>query len=362
VRIAALLLLACTAACGRGPEGQVGLLFPLSGAMAERGHEMRTAFDLALAELPEERRPGVLEADSRGSARATTMAYGELVAMGASVVLGPLTTDEVEAATLVARATRVPCVGPAATGTHAPDGDPWALRLCYSDDDAARALAGWARMTLRLERAATVVDLRSSYSLNLARAFAREFSRLNGRIVGEVTYHSGTPQVASTLDEVATLEVEVALVAGYGSDLVRMLEGSGDPRLSRLVLLGGDGWSGGGLHRACVGRVAGAYHTRHYDPASADPLVRDFQRRWLEATGQEPSDAAALTYDAARAVLQLFDAGAGGPGLRDALLGLRERPGVTGPLTLDPRGTAVRRPIHLEQVHDPAGPSIVARL
>ncbi len=359
---ACLLLLALLPACGRSPAGQVGLLLPLTGPLAERGHEMRTAFDLALAELPADRRPGVLEADSCGSARRTTMAYGELAALGASVVLGPLTTDEVEAATLVARAVRVPCVGPAATGTHAPDGDPWAMRLCYSDDDAARALAGWARMTLHLERAATVVDLRSSYSLNLARAFAREFSRLNGRIVGEVTYHSGTPQAASTLDAVVALEVELALVAGYGADFVRMLDGAADPRLASLVLLGGDGWASGGLHQACSGRVRGAYHTRHYDPAADDPLVRDFQQRWLEATGQQPSDAAALTYDAARSVLRLFDEGADGPALRDALLGLRDQPGVTGPLTLDPRGTAVRRPIYLEQVHEPSGPSIVARL
>jgi branched-chain amino acid transport system substrate-binding protein len=359
-RAAGLLLL--LAACGRPASGHVGLLLPLSGPLAERGHEMRVAVDLALAELPEDRRPQVLQADSQGSARHTTMAYGDLVDEGATVVLGPLTTDEVEAAALVARALRVPCVAPAATGAHPEQADDWTLRLCYSDDDAARALAGWARMTLHLERLVSVIDLRSAYSLGLARAFSREFSRLNGRIVGEVTYHGGDSEAAGVLDAVAALPAEGALLAGYLPDIRRMLDGASDPRLAELVLLGGDGWGGAGLSQAFAGRVRGAYHTRHYDPGRADPLVTDFETRWRAATGEAPSDAAALTFDAARAVLSVFDAHASGPALRDRLFALPSRDGVTGPLDIDARGVPVRRPIYLEQVHEAAGASIVAEL
>ncbi len=124
-------------------------------------------------------------------------------------MLGPLTTDEVEAAALVARSERVPCLAPAATGADIGDADGWTVRTCYADEDAARALAGWARMTLHVERLVTVVDLRSGYSLGLARAFAREFSRLDGRIVGEVPYHGGDPEAAGVLDAVAALPAEV---------------------------------------------------------------------------------------------------------------------------------------------------------
>jgi len=361
VRVAAVLLL-LLAACGPAETGHVGLLLPLSGPLAERGHEMRVAVDLALAELPEDHRPLILEADSEGSARTTTMAYSRLVGQGASVVLGPLTTDEVEAASLVARALHVPCVAPAATGAHPEQADGWMLRLCYSDDDAARALAGWARMTLHLERLVSVVDLRSAYSLGLARAFGREFSRLNGRIVGEVSYHGGDAEAVGVLDEVLALPAEGALLAGYLPDIRRMLDGTADPRLTELVLLGGDGWGGAGLSQAFAGRVRGAYHTRHYDPGRADPLVTDFEARWRAATGEAPSDAAALTFDAARATLSIFDPDARGPVLRDRLFALPPRAGVTGPLDIDRRGVPLRRPIYLEQVHEPAGATIVAEL
>lgn len=362
MRAAAAALLALLAACSPSGSGSLGLLLPRSGPLAGRGAEMRTAVRLALEELPPERRPLLLEADSQGSARATTMAFGELAAQGAAVVLGPLTTDEVEAAALVARAVRVACVAPAATGAHPEGPDPWLLRLCYSDDAAARALAGWARLDAKLERVAVVVDLRSGYAINLARAFSREFSRLNGRIAGEVAFHSGTPGTAQALDRAAELGVDGVLLAAYGSDVRRMLDGASDARLAQLTLLGGDGWAGAGLHAACAGRVRGAYHTRHYDPSADDPLVQDFERRWRAATGEAPSDAAALAYDAARAVLSALDGRRAGPALRDALLHLDGRPGVTGPLALDPRGAAVGRPIYLEQVHEPTGPSIVARL
>ena len=359
-RLVALLALAL-AACDGG-QGKLGLVIPLTGPLAERGHEMRVALDLALDELPPERRPEVLQADCEGSARRTTTAFGDLASLGATVVMGPLTTDEVEAASLVARAVGVSCVAPAATGAELGDASGWTLRLCYSDDDAAHALAGWARMQLHLDRLATVVDLRSAYSLGLARAFAREFSRLNGRIVGEVTYHSGDPDATTVLDQVAALPVQGALLAGYLPDIVRMLDGASDQRVAGLVLLGGDGWGGAGLHQAFAGRVAGAYHTRHFNPERNDPLVTDFVARWRAATGEEPSDAAALTFDAARAVLSVFDPRADALELHRRLLRLPHSEGVTGPLDVDPRGAAARRPIFLEQVHDPTGPSIVAEL
>lgn len=358
-RLLPLLLLA---ACGRPAANCIGLLAPQSGPLAARGHEMRLALDLALAELPEDRRPQVLTADSQGSARHTTAAYAQLAAEGASVVLGPLTTDEVEAAALVARSERVPCIAPAATGADVGDADGWTVRTCYADEDVARALAGWARMTLHLERLATVVDLRSSYSIGLSRAFTREFSRLNGRIVGEVTYHGGDPDAAAVLDAVAALPAEGALLAGYAPDVLLMLQGANDPRLSGLVLLGGDGWGGGMLDHGFQGRVKGAYHTRHFDPNSDEPAVRDFVARWQAATGERPSDVAALTYDAASALLSVLPPTPDDALLRQRLLALHDRPGVTGTLTLDARGAAVRRPIYLEQLHEPSGPSIVARL
>jgi len=359
-RLLPLLLLAL--ACGQATPTRLGLLVPLTGPLAARGHEMRTALDLALAELPESRRPEVLQADTEGSARRTTSAFAELVAEGASVVLGPLTTDEVEAASLLARSERVPCVAPAATGADVGEADGWMVRTCYADDDAARALAGWARMTLHLERVATIVDLRSGYSLGLARAFSREFSRLNGRIVGEVPYHAGGADVPPALDAAAALDVEGVLVAGYAPDILVMVESAHDPRVAGLVLLGGDGWGGGTLDRALAGRVRGAYHTRHFDPSSDEPVVREFVARWRAATGEMPSDAAALTYDAARVVLALLPPEPDVALLRQRLLGLRDRAGVTGMLTIDARGASVRRSIFLEQLHATSGASIVARL
>ncbi len=85
-----------------------------------------------------------------------------------------------------------------------------------------------------------------------------------------------------------------------------MLQGANDPRVAGLVLLGGDGWGGGTLDHAFQGKVRGAWHTRHFDPGSEDPPVRDFIARWRQQTGELPSDAAALTYDAARVLLSIL--------------------------------------------------------
>jgi len=148
VKAARAALLLALLACGRSAPPRIGLLAPLTGPLAARGAEMREALDLALADLPEDRRPEVLQADTQGSARRTTTAYAELVAEGASAVLGPLTTDEVEAAELLAASEHVPCLAPAASGADVAGAEGWTVRLCNADEDAARALAGWARRAL----------------------------------------------------------------------------------------------------------------------------------------------------------------------------------------------------------------------
>jgi len=358
--LAAALPFALLAGCREAPTGRVGLVVPLSGPLAPWGHEMRIAVELALEDCPPERRPIVLQVDNGGSARRTSSAVAQLAEQGATALLGPLTTDNARAAGLTAQSLRLPAVVPAATGVQPGDGG-FLFRTCASEVELATALARHAHAVLGLRRVAVAIDLSEGYSHGLAEAFTQEFRRLHGRIAGEVHFHGGAADVQDVLDRVAALEVQGALVAAYGPDLVTMLDGARDPRLADLVLLGGDAWAVEGLSGAVAGRVAGAYHARHFDPQDQDEAVVSFVRRWRERTGQLPGDVAALTYDAARLLFEVHDARAPGPMLREALLDRREVAGITGRISFDRSGAATRRTRLLVQVHDPGAAAVVAR-
>ncbi|MHC4837946.1 MAG: ABC transporter substrate-binding protein [Planctomycetota bacterium] len=361
--IALLCALVLSPACTRTPpEGVVGVILPLTGPLKQWGLDMQAAVEVALAELPADRRPLLVPCDNGGTARGTTTAFEHVQSQGATVVIGPLTTDNAITAGIVARGMALPAVLPAATGDEVLDGNTFSVRMCHGDAEAGRALAAWARDELGLQRVAVVIDLRASYSLGLTESFSREFQRRNGLVVDEVNYYGGDPALASVLDEVAALDVDGALLAGYAPDLILMVEGARDERVSDLVLLGGDAWGGAGLPEALAGRVKGAYHTRHFNPEDESPRVAAFLDAYRAHTGSAPSDAAALAYDAASAVFSVFDPKLDGPELLVRLRELREFPGVTGTIDIDARGAPGHKAIILEQYHDPDRPAFVARI
>jgi branched-chain amino acid transport system substrate-binding protein len=348
-------------ACAPSGQGAIGVVVPLTGALKEWGLELQAGIELALEQDGD---PGrrVMWSDNGGTATGTTAAIEHLVSQGASVILGPLTTDNAITAGIVARSLRVPLVVPAATGPGITTPGSSSVRICYEDNRAGRALARWAAAQAGLSRLAVVTDLESAYSIGLARAFEREFRRLGRRVVGEVTYRSGSAGRAGVLDEVAALDVEGALIAGYAPDIVVMVLGARGDSVGRLVLLGGDGFSGAGLRQALVGRVAGAYHTRHLDPMGSEPLLRAFLTDYEARHGAPPSDASALGFDAARMVLSVHDPLADGHELLLRLRAMRGFPGVTGTISLDPLGSAMSKPVVLVRVDDPAGPMVIGRL
>jgi branched-chain amino acid transport system substrate-binding protein len=360
----ALCLAALAAGCGAGaaPQGVVGVILPLTGQLQQWGLDMQAAVDVAWAELPAAPRPLLLSCDNGGTARGTTTAFEHVVGQGATVVIGPLTTDNAITAGIVARDMAIPCVLPAATGDEVLAGSGFSVRVCSGDAEAGRALARYAREELALERVALVVDLTSAYSLGLSESFSREFRRERGLIVDEVGYYGGDRALGGVLDQVAAMDVQGALLAGYAPDLVPMVEGARDPRVADLVLLGGDAWGGAGLPEALAGRCAGAFHTRHFNPEDSDPRVVAFRDAYRAQTGSEPSDAAALAYDAARAVLSVFDPALDGPELLARLRDITDFPGVTGVIRIDPRGAAGGKAVYLEQFHDPQRPAMVGRI
>ena len=374
-----VLLLAALPACRDQPRA-VGLLLPLTGRFAQWGTEAREGLLMALDEVnasrPGERRLALVIQDSGSTDEGTTEGFRRLCEQGASVVIGPLTTDLALLAALAAETHEVPMVSPSATGEEFTAASPWAFRYCYTDPEVARALAFFARHDLGLTRLAVAVDLGSRYSLGLGEAFAEAFISRRGRIVGEVTYYDDPAELATVLERLAGLDVEGALIAGYHDAVVAMVEaGRRSPRaaeIGELVLLGSDGWEGPRLADVVPGAVSEAYFSSHFSVGERDhsgerqTLVDRFVRAYEDAHAEVdgpatwPTDFVALGYDTGRAVFDLFDPDLDGAAMRERFRNLR-REGVTGTVALDGQGDPLRKSMVFEQVHEPGGPHFVKR-
>ena len=353
-------------ACGGKPPA-VGVLLPQSGPHAEAGRRALAAVLQAWDERPVAEQPRLLVADDGGSALTTTAAFDDLVDQGATVILGPLDTECALAASAAARLRRVPFLTPSATGEEVTRDNPYALRSCVGDDELARELAVHARYTLRLERVGVVVDLTDRHALGLAEAFEREFSQRRGRIVGELPFHPDEP-TGKVLATAAGWDADGLLLAASHGPVMDLLQTARPRDLADLVLLGDSRWNGPGLREQLAGRVAGAWVAGHFDPGEAQDegpraeAVADFLEAYRRREDAPPDDVAALTYDAARAVLQVFDGRRDGPELARALRELQYVVGVTGTLHMEGGGRPDGKTLVLRQLHDPSRPTFFERV
>lgn len=371
--LTALLAVVLATACG-GPEPAIGVLLPRTGPMAELGAQAEAGLRIAIEELPPDRRPKLIFGDDGGASVATTAAYDALVDQGATVVIGPLDTDCALAASAVSRRRRVPFLSPSASGDEVTRNNGYAFRFCAGDAEMARELAVHARYALRLSRVAVIVDLADRHALGFAEAFSREFHVRRGRVMGELTFHSGDPDESTLLDRAAEWNVQGALVMASHDDVLIMVEGASSPAASQLVLLGTADWEGTGLEAGLAGRPGGAWRISHYHPdealagtatgtatgiapgiapdsdeasAAAGFLVAYEKRR-----GERPSGIAALTYDATRAVLSVFDPEADGSEMAERLRDIQYFVGLTGTVHMDAGGRPRGKTFVLEQLRD----------
>ncbi|GJM20834.1 MAG: amino acid ABC transporter substrate-binding protein [Planctomycetota bacterium] len=357
-RIAWILLLA-VAACAR-PEPALGLLVSTSGTLADMGAEVLHGWQLALEDVPAAKRPHSFQIDAGSSAVSAVRAYHELVDQGATLVLGPLTTDQAVAVAEAARERRVPFVTPTATGDEVTRDNRWAFRTCAADRDVAKALALFARFELQLARLVVVVDLSSRWSVGLGQAFADAFRQRNGRVVETVAFAPTLGGQSTLLEDLAQVDAEGVLLAVRHDALMPALRGASEATLAKFVLLGVDGWQGPGLAEELAGRARGAYVARHF--STQEPGAADFIAKHREAFDELPGDPAALTYDAARMLLGLWSPEANPDALRRALLEQHHVPGVTGTVRMASDGSPNAKSIVLEQLHDPARSRFLRRL
>ncbi len=112
-----------------------------------------------------------------------------------------------------------------------------------------------------------------------------------------------------------------------------------------VVLFGPSAWYHAELLRRGGTRMEGTFFTSSFDPSHPAPLVQEFVRRYRSGFGEDPSAFAAQGFDAANLVaLQLLGGAVDRAAVRDALLATERYPGVSGPTSFGGDGNARKRP------------------
>jgi len=228
-------------------------------------------------------------------------------------------------------------ISPSSTNPAVTERGDYIFRVCFTDPYQGKALAAFAKNSLKLDNTAILVDKKNDYSVGLAQFFRKEFEAMGGKIVAEQSYSGGDTEFRPQLTAIKAASPKMLFIPGFYTEVGQIAIQARDLGID-IPLVGGDGWDSPTVIEIGGKAIDGSYFSDHYFVGDPRPLVQDFVKKIRERHGKNPEANAALGYDAlqilARAITQVgsLDRKA----IRDQIAATKDYQGVSGTITMGP--------------------------
>lgn len=360
----AVLMAAMLAGCGNAGSNdiKIGLLNELTGGNATLGTSSANGAKLAIKEA--NARGGVLGrqlqaviADNKSEPSESANAMTKLATQDQAVaVTGVFASSNAIAASSVAEAVKVPFLAVGATNPKVTVDETsgavkqYTFRVCFIDPFQGTVGANFVLNTLKLTKAAILVDNSSDYSKGLAAFFKEAFAKGGGSILAEEAYLQKDQDFKTVLTKVKALEPEIIYVPGYYEEVGKIVRQARELGITAPIV-GGDGWDSPKLLEvATAPALNNTYFTNHYSVEDTSPASQAFVDAYKKEYGQTPDALAVLGYDAANVLIDAIKrANSVEPEkIRDALAATKDYPAITGLTTLNASHDAVKSAVIIE--------------
>ncbi len=351
-----LSLVAAGPVAGQEDEIVIGVYEPMTGAQAAGGELTMQGVYLAHEVRPEVlgRPIRLVLVDNRSDKAESATAVQRLIEQeGAVAIIGSYGSSNSMAGGEVAERAGVPVMGCSPTNPLVTEGKDYYFRACFIDPFQGRVMAKYAVEELGVEKVAIIQDVAQDYSVGLAAFFREAFIELTGDakgIVAFTAYQTGDQDFTAQLASVMAKNPDAIYAPGYFGDgalLARQAREMG----YQGYILGADAWEAPELIEIGGSAAEGILITSHYHPeAELSPASQPFVELFMEKYGERPSAFAALGYDAYMLVVDAIErAGTDDPkAIRDAMAETENFEAVTGTITLDKNGDAVKDAVILK--------------
>ena len=344
--------------CSPGREAQtaasagdipVGVYAALSGDQAAFGQATVQGVKLAAEEINAAggingRKLRLVIEDDRGNAAEAANVVTKLITSDNVVaVIGENSSNQSLAAAPICQANGVPMISPSSTNPNVTKKGDYIFRVCFTDPYQGKALAAFVRNNLKLTTAAILKDNKNDYSVGLAEFFAKEFTAIGGRILGEQSYVGGDTEFRPQLTAIKRMNPEVVFVPGFYTDVGQIAIQARDLGLPQ-PLVGGDGWDSPVVIEIGGKSIDGSYFSDHYFVGDPRPLTQKFVTQIRQRYGKNPEANAALGYDALKVFAEAakragsFDKKA----VRDQIAATQNYDGVSGTISMGPERDPIK--------------------
>jgi branched-chain amino acid transport system substrate-binding protein len=346
---------------GGGTEGEivVGEYGSLTGAEATFGQSTHNGIMLAMDEVNSAggvngRKVRVITEDDQSKAEEAANAVTKLISQNNVIaVLGEVASSNSLAAAPICQSNKVPMITPSSTNERVTEVGDYIFRMCFIDPYQGEAMANYLSKTLKLTKAAVLVDVKSDYSTGLAANFEKTFVANGGKIVGKQSYAKGDSDFRAQLTTLKGTTPEVIFVPGYYNDIGQIAIQARDLGMN-MPLAGGDGWESPKLIEIGGKALEGCFYSNHYHVDDPSPAVREFVQKYEARFGAKPDSLAALGYDSARVLVDAIKRSGTteGPKLREAIAATKDFSGVTGIITLGPDRNPIGKKLVVLQIQN----------
>jgi branched-chain amino acid transport system substrate-binding protein len=221
---------------------------------------------------------------------------------------------------------------------------PWVFRACFLDPFQGPVLAKFATEELKAKKAAVLYDIASDYPKGLAEFFKEAFEKIHGKgsVVAFETFTTKDRDFSAQLTKIVASRADILFTPQYYDEVPLIVKQAHEMGWKKPVL-GSDSWDSAELMNLCGKDCLGSFFSTHYAAPGAKGATKQFIDQYKAKYGYEPDAVAALTWDAARLLLQAIQNTKGLTGdvkkdrkaIRDQLAKTREFEGITGRMSFD---------------------------
>jgi branched-chain amino acid transport system substrate-binding protein len=221
---------------------------------------------------------------------------------------------------------------------------PWVFRACFLDPFQGPVLAKFATDELKAKKAAVLYDIASDYPKGLAEFFKEAFEKIHGKgsVVAFETFTTKDRDFSAQLTKIVASKADIFFTPQYYDEVPFIVKQAHEMGWKKPIL-GSDSWDSAELMNLCGKDCLGSFFSTHYAAPGAKGPTKQFIDQYKAKYGYEPDAVAALTWDAARLLLQAIQNTKGLTGdvkkdrkaIRDQLAKLKEFEGITGKMSFD---------------------------
>lgn len=300
----------------RGGVHNLGIVLPLQGEDATLTQALFTGIRIAIEEhnTLNDESVRMLFRDSRGESQRAAEAVSELADLGVEVIVGPLYSDEAQAAAQAAERARVVLIPPLANDESVSDGREFVFQANPTISTHGRLMARFAIQSMIMNEFGIVAGRdRDAISERMAEGFQDE-ALLQGTDVRFYELLESTGDWAQLGDRIGndTLQsVDAIYFPMAGGDVVTRIDAVFSSLYragaERVRVLGNTEWHD--LPNPNEASRYGATYTNDFYIDETDASVQSFSERFSEVTGRAPEPSSTIgrlaftAYDVTRFVL-----------------------------------------------------------